>query len=85
MSEPNPKKATALKLHPDTVWQYKKYNCVFYEKCIDFAVERNWSQFDCSACHAYQKDESLPDPENPGSFEQEVEVGVDFDFGDFDE
>jgi len=52
---------SSLKLFPDTVENHKKYDCKFYEKCLDTASENNWPQFHCRSCKAYEKEEIVPD------------------------
>lgn len=74
MSKPEPNKIV-MKMFPEMVGHFKKYNCKNYETCIDLAIEQNWPQFHCNACTAYVKDEAQP----------ELDLSEDFDINDYDE
>lgn len=53
MREPQPK-ILHLRLSIDSVGCFKRYTCAKYEACMDLAAEKNWPQFHCRDCPAYQ-------------------------------
>jgi hypothetical protein len=44
-----------LMLSIESVDTYKRSNCRFYERCLDFAAQRGWQQFHCNHCQAFLK------------------------------
>ena len=51
----NPQKLS-LKLDPDSVARYKRFDCVHYSKCLNEASIENWPQFHCNDCTEYESD-----------------------------
>ena len=42
---------------PDNVGKYKRYDCAYYEECLDDVCTRpSWRQFHCNDCTAYKQD-----------------------------
>lgn len=42
-----------LALTSESVDNWKRSDCRFYLKCLDFAAEESWQQFHCNDCKAY--------------------------------
>lgn len=40
-------------------FMYKKYQCRFYNACLDHAVNADWEQFGCDSCRAFQEVDSF--------------------------
>lgn len=59
MGRPNPKELVGVVLTEKNVNQYKSFDCVHYEKCLDKA--QKWEQFHCKRCKAYEPDPEMDD------------------------
>lgn len=33
--------------------QYRNFYCINYNKCLDFAIEKDWKSFSCKKCSKY--------------------------------
>lgn len=64
MTAPNPRQLV-WKLTSDNIDQYKKPDCKYYEDCLDEAIRKDWIQFQCCHCNAYERNPNLAMDEGP--------------------
>jgi hypothetical protein len=43
-----------------SVDEFKKPDCVYYVKCMEFASDKDWPQFHCKSCKSFVRDPFLP-------------------------
>ena len=58
-ARPMPLDDSQLNLTIDNIDEYKKSDCRFYEKCMNHAAKKGWSQFHCNTCKIYEKDDNI--------------------------
>ncbi len=54
MKRANPRELVAVTLTEDNVDDYKRSDCINYDKCL--SLSQKWEQFHCQRCKAYVKD-----------------------------
>ena len=58
-AKPVPLDDSLIVLTIDNVDDFKKSNCRYYERCMNHAAKKGWSQFQCRVCKIYVKDNNI--------------------------